>query len=99
MNMRNATCVGTETSKVSTRVTLLFIFYSVVERLHRKRKAPKQLLGINVPAKKCTEVENVLNSKISDIPVSDSKLEATEEEIDTAKSILSLGKPWLPCLK
>ena len=30
MNMRNATCVGTETSKVRTRVTLLFIFYSVV---------------------------------------------------------------------
>ena len=30
MNMRNATCVGTETSKVPTRVTLLFIFYSVV---------------------------------------------------------------------
>ena len=29
MNMRNATCVGTETSKVPTRVTLLFIFYSV----------------------------------------------------------------------
>ena len=28
--MRNATCVGTETSKVPTRVTLLFIFYSVV---------------------------------------------------------------------
>ena len=27
--MRNATCVGTETSKVPTRVTLLFIFYSV----------------------------------------------------------------------
>ena len=30
MNMRNATCMGTETSKVPTRVTLLFIFYSVV---------------------------------------------------------------------
>ena len=29
--MRNATCVGTETSKVPTRVTLLFIFYSVHE--------------------------------------------------------------------
>ena len=29
MNMRNATCVGTDTSKVPTRVTLLFISYSV----------------------------------------------------------------------
>ena len=29
MNMHNVTCVGTETSKVPTRVTLLFIFYSV----------------------------------------------------------------------
>ena len=46
-----------------------------------------------MPAKKCTKVdENVFNSKISDIPVSDSKLEATEEEIDAAKSILSLGE-------
>ena len=32
MNMRNATCVRTQTSKVPTRVTLLFIFYSVTER-------------------------------------------------------------------
>ena len=31
MNMRNATCVGTQTSKVPTRVTLLFNFYSVVD--------------------------------------------------------------------
>ena len=31
MKMRNATCVGTQTSKVPTRVTLLFINYSVVE--------------------------------------------------------------------
>ena len=30
MNMRNATCVGTKTSKIPTRVTLLFIFYSVI---------------------------------------------------------------------
>ena len=30
MNMRNATCLGTQTSKVPTRVTRLFIFYSVV---------------------------------------------------------------------
>ena len=30
MNMRNATCVGTQTSKVPTRVTLLFIPYTVV---------------------------------------------------------------------
>ena len=29
MNMRNATCVGTKTSKVPTSVTFLFIFYSV----------------------------------------------------------------------
>ena len=29
MNMRNATCVGTQTSKAPTRVTLLLIFYSV----------------------------------------------------------------------
>ena len=29
MNMRNATCVGTQTSKVPTRVTLLFIPYTV----------------------------------------------------------------------
>ena len=29
--MRNATCVGTQTSKVPTRVTLLFIFYSVAK--------------------------------------------------------------------
>ena len=29
MNMRNATCVGTQTSKVPTRMTLLSIFYSV----------------------------------------------------------------------
>ena len=28
--MRNATCVGTQTSKVPTRVALLFINYSVV---------------------------------------------------------------------
>ena len=28
--MRNATCVGTQTSKVPTRVTLLFIPYTVV---------------------------------------------------------------------
>ena len=37
MNMRNATCVGTQTSKVPTRVTLLFIPYTVVlanERSH-----------------------------------------------------------------
>ena len=27
--MRNATCVGIQTSKVPTRVSLLFIFYSV----------------------------------------------------------------------
>ena len=32
MNMRNATCVGTQTSKAPTRVTLLFILYSVSER-------------------------------------------------------------------
>ena len=31
MNMRNATCAGTETSKVPTRVTLLFISYSVIQ--------------------------------------------------------------------
>ena len=30
MNMRNATCVGTQTSKVPTRVTLLFIPYTVM---------------------------------------------------------------------
>ena len=30
MNMRNGECVGTQTSKISTRVTLLFIFYSVL---------------------------------------------------------------------
>ena len=29
MNMRNVTCVDTKTTKVSTRVTLWFIFYSV----------------------------------------------------------------------
>ena len=29
MNMRNATCMGRQTSKVPTRVALLFIFYSV----------------------------------------------------------------------
>ena len=29
MNMRNATCMGTQTSKVPTRVTLLFIPYTV----------------------------------------------------------------------
>ena len=29
--MRNATCVGTQTSKVPTRVTLLFIPYTVCE--------------------------------------------------------------------
>ena len=29
MNMRNATCVGTQTSKVPTQVTLLFIPYTV----------------------------------------------------------------------
>ena len=33
MNMRNATCVGTETSKVPTRVALLFIFYFVVRAI------------------------------------------------------------------
>ena len=32
MNMRIATCVSTETSKVPTRVTLLFISYSVTGR-------------------------------------------------------------------
>ena len=31
MNMRNATCVGTETSKVPTRVTFLFIFFFKVD--------------------------------------------------------------------
>ena len=30
MNMRNATCVGTQTSKVPTRVALLFILYTVI---------------------------------------------------------------------
>ena len=35
MNMRNATCVTTQTSKVPTQVTLLFIFYSVTIILHR----------------------------------------------------------------
>ena len=30
MNMRNATCVGTQTSKVPTRMTLLFIPYTAV---------------------------------------------------------------------
>ena len=30
MKMRNVTCVGTQTSKVPTRVTLLFINYSVL---------------------------------------------------------------------
>ena len=34
--MRNATCVGTETSKVPTRVALLFIFYSVIMMLKLK---------------------------------------------------------------
>ena len=34
MNMRNATCVGTQTSKVPTRVTLLFIPYTVVWHKH-----------------------------------------------------------------
>ena len=29
MNMRNVICVDTKTTKVSTRVTLRFIFYSV----------------------------------------------------------------------
>ena len=29
--MRNATCVGTQTSKVPTRVTLLFIPYTVLQ--------------------------------------------------------------------
>ena len=29
MNLRNATCVGTQTSKVPTQVTLLFIAYTV----------------------------------------------------------------------
>ena len=29
MKMRNATCLGTQTSKVPTRVTLLFINYAV----------------------------------------------------------------------
>ena len=35
--MRNATCVGTETSKVPTRVTLLFIFYSVIKTAIRDK--------------------------------------------------------------
>ena len=43
MNMRNATCVGTETSKVPTRVTLLFIFYSVVQLQKRRNRAKKDL--------------------------------------------------------
>ena len=30
MIMRDATCVGTHTSKVPTQVALLFVFYSVV---------------------------------------------------------------------
>ena len=32
MNMRNATCVRTQTSKDPTRVALLFISYSMPER-------------------------------------------------------------------
>ena len=37
MNMRNATCVGTQTSKVPTRVTLLFIPYIVATATKRIR--------------------------------------------------------------
>ena len=42
MKMRNVTCVGTQTSKVRTRVTLLFINYSVnrsIESFGLKLKA------------------------------------------------------------
>ena len=33
MNVRNATCVGTQTSKVPTRVVLLFILYTVLRTM------------------------------------------------------------------
>ncbi|CAB3991533.1 hypothetical protein AC249_AIPGENE23928, partial [Paramuricea clavata] len=67
-----------------------------VERLHRKRKAPKQRLGIDVSARKATKVEgNAEASEMLDLLDSDSydsKLETTKEEIVASESLLLLGE-------
>ena len=47
MNMRNATCVGTQTSKVPSRVTLLFIPYTVpIARFSGDPPPPPKVTGI-----------------------------------------------------
>ena len=43
MNMRNATCVGTQTSKLPTRVTLLFIPYTWEIRRQNQGKIEKMI--------------------------------------------------------
>ena len=49
MNMRNATCVRTQTSKVPTRVTLLFIPYTVTVVCVPAHFALRMLLAFSQP--------------------------------------------------
>ena len=47
MSMRNATCVGTQTSKVPTRVTLLFIPYTVEYIFHGQNFLDRILIDMS----------------------------------------------------
>ena len=72
MNMRNATCVGTQTSKVPTRVTLLFIPYTVIRAMlfnrfwpivlrryvFKRRRALKDLSAEQDVARIAARIEN-----------------------------------------
>ena len=60
MSMRNATRVGTETSKVPTRVTLLFIFYSVVRGINKHFLFP-----IRFTNELITKLKQEIRSKLS----------------------------------
>ena len=78
MKMRNATCVGTQTSKVPTRVTLLFINYSVVElmlycffvKMVLKLKIISNLTGTNNQLRINLRCQNKLDQRSKDNNIS-----------------------------
>ena len=63
MNMRNATCVRTQTSKDPTRVALLFISYSMVKlninKEHTPQAQPQRLIPYHIPEKVKTTLKDL----------------------------------------
>ena len=73
MNMRNATSVGTQTSKVLTRVTLLFIPYTVQWCSECRSRGSQILWATNIVV-----LVNVCNSSLSQLMTSVTRVTFTQ---------------------